>query len=80
MTDNGYLLPVVFLPSGKPAPFLLTPTELVELLRLEVKYPRDAIARMRSRGLRAVQTGKKVFFKLDDVLRFLTSEQARNPR
>lgn len=77
------LLPVVCFPDGRPVPFLLTRDELLKFLRVdedELRFPEKRIETMRKNGLRAVQCGRRVLFKLDDVLRFLQQEQERNPR
>ena len=73
-------LPPVFMPGGRPAPYLMTQDDLVEFLRLEVRFPRDSIDRMRTHGLQACQVGRRVLFRLTDVLEFLDREQRRNPR
>lgn len=73
-------MPPVFMPCGRPTPYLMTVNDLVEFLRLEVRFPRDSIDRMREHGLRACQVGRRVLFRLTDVLEFLDREQSRNPR
>jgi hypothetical protein len=64
-----------------PAPFLLSVAELTAFLRRgeSVRFPSKTIARYRSMGLRAVRVGRRVWFRLDDVLRFLDAQQARVP-
>jgi len=57
-------IPPPFMPDGRPAPFLMTPDELVEFLRLDhLKFPLAVVNRMRKRArpLHAVQVGRKVF-------------------
>jgi len=68
------------MPNGMPAPFLMTESELAEFLRLDVRFTRDSIDRMRKHGLRAIQVSKHVLFKLDDVLDWLCLQQERVPR
>jgi hypothetical protein len=69
------------MPSGKPAPYLMTHEELVEFLRIQVKFPRAAVERMRKvLGLKAVQVSRRVLFRLPDVLDFIEKSQERNPR
>ncbi len=80
MTEVQYI-PPVYLPDGRPAPFLMTLEELVDFLRLNVNHPRDTVDRMRRvHGLRSVQVSKRVLYQLPDVLDFLQQEQERNPR
>ncbi len=76
MTKPSYS-PAPYMPDGRPAPYVLTLDELVEFLRLDVKYPRDSIKAMRDNGLVATQVSKHVRFLLPDVLAFLESEKER---
>ncbi len=70
-----------YLPDGRPAPYLLTEAELAEFFRLTSKFPGQSIRRMRDvQGLRAVQVGRRVLFRLDDVLAWIERRQRENPR
>ncbi len=73
-----HLLP--HMPDGRPCPHLLTQAELVEFLRIDVKFPHESINKMRKNGLRGTQVSKHVLFRIHDVLEFLDYEQKRNPR
>lgn len=62
------------------APFLLAEADLIDLFRLaesRTKFPRKTIQRYRKLGLRSVRVGRRVWFRLDDVLRFLDERQER---
>ena len=64
----------------RPAPFLMHRDELVALLRLNderTKFTSKTIQRYRKLGLRSVRVGRRVCFRLDDVLRFLDQQQRR---
>ncbi len=65
------------MPDGRLAPHVMTQAELIEFLRLEVKFPRKVIKGMRDNGLAATQVSKHVRFLLPDVLAFLESEKGR---
>lgn len=70
---------VVFLPSGKPAPVVLTSEELVCLLRLEGAHPERTLKYYRDEGeLCGIRIGRKVRYPLDEVLRFLAQKAAKN--
>jgi hypothetical protein len=89
MDDANYLnryrgLPVVFManPDGttRPAPFLLSIDDVASLFRLhdsKTKFPSKTIQRYRQMGLRSIRIGRRVWFRLDDVLRFLDEQQER---
>jgi len=68
-------LPVVYLPSGRPAPVLLTEGEAIELLRLDtidIKHPADTLRRYRESGLlRGTKIGLKIFYSLPELLSFI---------
>ena len=78
-------LPVAFI-AGEPgepptpAPFLLSRDEVIRFLRLNdsrTRFPAKAIQRYRGMGLRTVRVGRCVWYRLDDVLRFLDAQQTR---
>ena len=69
------------MPDGTPAPYLMTLEELCEFLRIErVRYPREAVERLRHRGLSAIQVGKRVLYRVDDVVDFLDRQHDEAPR
>ena len=69
------------MPDGRPAPYLMTLDELIEFLRIESRFPGQTVRYYREKyGLKAIQIGKYVRFRLTDVLHFLDKEQERNPR
>ena len=54
--------------------------EVAAFFRLQdsgTKFPAKTIQRYRKMGLNTVRVGRRVFFRLDDVLRFLDQQQAR---
>ena len=67
--------PIVYMPSGKPAPILLTEAEAIELLRLDtidIKHPADTLRRYREAGmLRATRIGLRLFYSLTEILSFI---------
>ena len=69
------VLPVVFLPDGRPAPAVLTAEETVALLRLEGDHPERTLKFWRDEGqLTGIRLGKKVRYTLIEVLRFLNNK------
>lgn len=77
-------LPVVFLmrPDGtvEPCPFLMSVDDVAAFFRLadsRTRFPRKTIERYRSMGLQTVRVGRRAWFRLDDVLRFLDQQQER---
>jgi len=81
MAEQAAFAPVVFMPDGRPAPYVLTEAELITFLRIEARFPKNTIRRYRDdHGLPAVQVGKNVRFKLPDVIAWLERQQDRNPR
>ena len=70
-----------YMPSGKPAPLVLTEPELIQLLRLDgpdgPKNPSESIRRYREKGLlRGVQIGRAVRYPLVEIQRFLAVKAA----
>ncbi len=66
-----------------PAPFLMSMDEVARFFRLhdsKTKFPAKSIQRYRRMGLETVRVGRCVWFRLDDVLRFLDRQQARLDR
>ncbi|GEM_PF-4684917 len=77
-------LPVVFLmrPDGtvEPCPFLMSLDDVAAFFRLaesNTRFPRKTIERYRTMGLQSVRVGRRTWFRLDDVLRFLDQQQER---
>ena len=68
------LIQIPYLPSGKPCPLVLTAEETAELLRLDgnglrtLKFYRD------EGELRGFRLGRKVRYRLSDVLDFLNKK------
>jgi hypothetical protein len=67
--------PIIFMPSGKPAPAIMTAEETAQFLRLEngdslrtLKYFRD------ERQLVGFRLGRKVRYRLADVLEFVAKK------
>jgi hypothetical protein len=82
--DRYHGLPVVVIRHAdgttQPAPFLMRPDEVSAFFRLhesKTKFPEKTIQRYRRMGLRTVRIGRRVWFRLDDVLRFLDEQQDR---
>lgn len=69
---------VAYLPSGQPAPLVLSEQELISLLRLDgedgSKDPKLTLNYYRSRGLKCIQLGKHLRFYLPDVIQFLEDQ------
>jgi hypothetical protein len=67
-----------YLPSGQPAPLVLSEPELISLLRLDgedgSKDPHLTLQYYRSRGLKCIQLGKHLRFYLPDVIQFLEDQ------
>ena len=71
--DN--LIQIPYLPSGKPAPAVLTAEEAVELLRLDNGDPMRTLKYFRDEGqLCGFRLGRKVRYRLEDVQRFLAQK------
>ncbi len=54
--------------------------EVIAFFRLnksKTKFPSKTIQRYRSMGLKTVRIGRRVWFRLDDVLCFLDRQQTR---
>ena len=84
MDDSRYRsLPVVFIAGDPPtpAPFLMNREDVIRFFRLHdgkgTKFPAKTIQRYRRMGLKTVRIGRRVWFRLDDVLRFLDGQQER---
>ena len=75
-------MPVIFIAGDPPtpAPFLMSLAEVVRFFRLhdsKTKFPEKSIQRYRRMGLRTVRIGRRIWFRLDDVLCFLDQQQER---
>ena len=67
---------IIFLPSGKPAPAVLTAVEAAEFLRLDGKHPERTLKYWRDEGeLMGIQLGRRIRYRLEDVMSFLAKKQ-----
>ena len=69
-------------PDGRiePAQFLLSNEDLIDLLRLAdsgTRFPICTIQRYRKLGLQSVRIGKRVWYRLDDVVKWLDEHHTR---
>lgn len=79
-------MPIVFMASEQgqppmPAPFLMSRDEVIRFFRLHqsgARFPAKSIQRYRHMGLRTVRVGRCAWYRLDDALRFLDGQQARD--
>ncbi len=70
---------IAFLPSGRPAPAVLTASEAIELLRLDGKNPERTLKFWRDEGqLQGVYLGRRIRYRLVDVERFLARKAGEN--
>lgn len=61
------------------APYLLSPSDLIDLLRLRdsgTRFPAATIRRYRKLGLPTVRVGRRVWFRLPDILIWLDRRSA----
>ena len=66
---------IPFMPSGRPAPVVLTVDETIELLRLDGEHPERTLKFYRDEGLlKGVRLGRKMRYPLDEVMRFLSEK------
>jgi excisionase family DNA binding protein len=66
---------IIFLPSGKPAPAVLTAEEAAEFLRLDGKNPDRTLKYWRDEGeLAGFRLGRRIRYRLEDVLSFLAKK------
>jgi len=72
-------LPPVYMPDGKPAPYMMTFDDLIEFLRINVEYPRNTIKRLKDDGLTGVRISKKILYPLPVVLDFVHHKHRRKP-
>lgn len=84
-SDNSMGIPPAILPDGnggwRPAPMVLTESELIALLRLDepggTGNPGETIRRYRDKGLlRGCKTGNAMRYPITEVLRFLMAKVA----
>jgi hypothetical protein len=65
---------VVFMPDGRPAPYILTDRDLIKFLRLDEQKtdPANTLQNYRDRGqLRGTYIGKHLRYTLPQVIEFL---------
>lgn len=78
MTLAEQTFSVAFMPDGRPAPAVMTSSEVIEFLRLDgngercLKYYRD------EGKIVGIRIGRKVRYPLDEVLRFLAEKVVKN--
>jgi len=71
---------IPFLPSGRPAPAVLTDQEVIELLRLDPKSGHRTIKFYRDEGLiTGIRIGRHVRYPLSEVMRFLAEKTEHRP-
>jgi hypothetical protein len=73
--ENQYQPLPVYMPSGKPAPELLTEREAIEFLRLDIDgpdHPEMTLDYYRREGLlRATRVGKRIRYSKNELLQLL---------
>jgi len=71
---------IPFLPSGRPAPAVLTADEVIELLRLDGEHPERTLKFYRDEGqLQGIRIGRHVRYPLAEVMRFLDEKTEHRP-
>lgn len=62
----------VFLPNGKPAPFVMTQAEAIHFLRLDnIKHPENTLAYYQAKGLlHGTFIGKRRFYMVTELVEF----------
>jgi len=83
--EQPHQIPVCYFPGTHlPVPPVMTPAEVVRLLRIDQTGTKDPIRTLdyyRKRGLlRAIQVGRSLCYRLEDVLDFLQRVGEVNPR
>ena len=79
LSDKEHFGLVMFLPSGRPAPAVLTAEETAELLRLDNGDPMRTLKYFRDEGqLVGIRLGRKVRYRLIDVENFLAKKAGKN--
>ncbi len=74
-TVQNNLIQIPYLPSGKPCPCVLTAQETAEMLRLDNGDPLRTLKYFRDeRELVGFRLGRKVRYRLSDVLDFLAKK------
>lgn len=77
--DDKQYARIAFLPSGHPAPAVLTASEAIELLRLDGEHPERTLKYWRDEGdLQGVRLGRKVRYRLVDIEHFLARKAGEN--
>lgn len=71
---------IVYMPSGRPAPLVMTPDEAAELLRIEGVDVKDTLARYRKEGvLRGTRLSGRVLYTLPEIMAFLKKQTEAVP-
>lgn len=73
---------VVYLPDGRPAPYVLTAEDAISLLRVDsLADPANWLYQRRREGmLRGTQVGKRICYLLPEVLAYLERQTDEKPR
>ena len=70
--------PIAFLPDGRPCPAIMTAEEVARLLRLDGDHPERCLKYWRDQHeLKGIILGKKVRYRLQDILDFLATKAAK---
>jgi len=79
MLVNELKTAILFLPDGRPAPAVMTPAEVVKMLRLDGRDPLRTLKYYRDEGqLKGFRLGKKLRYRLIDIERFLAHKAGEN--
>lgn len=74
MTDSR----TVHMPSGIPAPEVMTPKDVVEFLQIETTNATPTVRRLAKKGLRTKRIANEVRCLLSDVLAFVETQVETN--
>ena len=86
MSEQGGAVRIVFLPGDPPTPCpeLLTEEEAIRYLRLDtvdIVDPKATLRRYREQGLlKGTQVSKRIFYRREELDRFLDRITEENPR
>ncbi len=72
MRECSNSFPVVYMPDGNPAPYLLTADEAAKFLRIESKDPKNTLNYYCDKGiLSATYISKNKFFCITELINFI---------